>query len=259
MNKKIITTVIFLSVAVLIGLSFYVFKRSDNIDNRLSKKTENIQVDNIDNIESDIENAFYQKFPDWKKEIVKVQIEEKKEGSAFGKMEYRDHEYFWFAITKMNNEWEIVSHSGVNYIGTCQDFMKYNFPQEMTPDCWDNDKNILIDTTNPNLFYEKGFAINDKKEILDSFHTYKQEENKSSYDRFYKDQDLFLIIYKVSGNYFKGSVHIGGNDNYSAPYIFAVKGDDGWNVVFQGQDHPSCDIVDKYNIPEKIYEECFPK
>jgi len=40
-------------------------------------------------------------------------------------------------------------------------------------------------------------------------------------------------------------------------YWIAVKENNQWNRIYRGQDIISCEIVDKYQIPKDIYENCF--
>jgi hypothetical protein len=95
----------------------------------------------------------------------------------------------------------------------------------------------------------------EEMEILSSFADYLKQNSKSDFI-FYKDKELdisFVNIYEDV--YLYGNISFEGS--YSNPYILAVNEEDGWNIVFWGQDHPSCNIIDKYKIPNEIYDVCF--
>ncbi len=95
----------------------------------------------------------------------------------------------------------------------------------------------------------------EKKEILISLLNYLKKNDKDNFI-FYEDKKLGVYsinIYK--DKYLYGNISF--NESHSDPYILALKEKNKWIVVFWGQDHPSCKIIDKYNIPNEIYDACF--
>ncbi len=102
---------------------------------------------------------------------------------------------------------------------------------------------------------ENTLSKNEKEEILTAFLNYLKENDEDDFI-FYKDKQLNIYsvnIYK--DKYLYGSISFKGS--HSNPYILALKEKNRWIVVFWGQDHPSCKIIDKYNIPNEIYDACF--
>jgi len=263
MNKKTITILITVILTTSIVGSFWFFQK--NIDDVIPVEAGVFQGNGMKIIKddskktivvSDIETAFYRKFSNWEKNIANVKIEAVRENSALGRMWYNGSEYVWFASRMINKNWKIIEY-GVSYNGICKNFEKYNFPQDMIPDCWDDSKKELINTVNPALFYAYDFTLKDKNNILESFRNYINNVSVKDDKYIYINKSLFLEIDKNTKKYFKGRVLVGGVENYSAPYILAVKIDGNWRVIFQGQDYPPCNIVDEYNFPKEWYKKCF--
>jgi hypothetical protein len=60
----------------------------------------------------------------------------------------------------------------------------------------------------------------------------------------------------IKDNFARGSVgDLGKGLGYNAYYI-AMKEDNKWNILFEGQDDPSCKTVKENNIPVEIYQQC---
>jgi hypothetical protein len=98
----------------------------------------------------------------------------------------------------------------------------------------------------------------DEKDLNSAFIKYLKNTDKETFD-IYKNKQLYTTIYKIKKNkdnkYIKAVIWIEGQ--YSTPYILAIKNKNAWKVVFNGQDHPPCNIVDKYKIPKEICDVCF--
>jgi hypothetical protein len=211
-------------------------------------------------LEDIIKQALYKKYPNWKSKNfnVMVAVETNQENHAIGRVvfeggQHNSGEAIWFAA-ESNNSWTLTSVSGVGYWGVCQDFKKYKFPADMTPDCWDTEKNILIDTSNPQRFYSDGFTKADKKELIQAFISYRKlYSNKND---VYLNKDLYVKITKNTEGHFKGAMLIGGSENHSAPYFLAAKQNGKWVFVTSGQDDPSCDVIEPYNFPHDIVDKC---
>jgi|GEM_PF-5291724 len=223
-------------------------------------------------LEDIIKEALYKKSPDWKNKNynITVTVETNKENHAIGRFVYdgynitRDGKYHntgeqvWFAA-KSDESWTLTEVSGAGYWGACQNFKKYNFPLDMTPDCWDTEKNILIDTSNPKRFYPDGFAKTDKKELVQAFISFiKKQKNSGKWvPDNYLQKDLYVKVDKKVANYIYGAMLVGGNQNISTPYFLAVKKNSKWIVVHNGQDIPNCSVIDPYKFPYEIIGRCY--
>jgi hypothetical protein len=271
-NKKIPTgigTAIITIIAVTAGV--FVLKcekqqseaqlSSANIIKDNAPKNQQQLPSNADgNIENNIKQAFYNKFPDWKNHALTISVETNQEEHAIGKFVYdngRNDEFskgegVWFAA-KTSDVWVISEISYVGYNGTCQDFKKYNFPSDMIPDCWDNENNIQIETINPERFYVDGITKESKKEITRAFLSYIKT---TSHLAIYVNKDLSLLIIKNTEKYLKGMILINGVENHSMPDFYAAKVGEKWKVVFNGQDYPPCSVIEEYNFPNNIIEKC---
>ncbi|MDO8240575.1 MAG: hypothetical protein Q7T51_01125 [Candidatus Moranbacteria bacterium] len=216
-------------------------------------------------LEGIIRQAIFKKFPEWKVKNYSVTTTvEKNNGShAFGEFAYDNNQSnkyhnaakgIWFAAG-LNDIWTLTSISYAGYNGICQNFKKYNFPADMTPDCWDDEKNVLVDTPNPALFYKDGFIKTDKKELVQAFISY--IKNDPTHSTYYLNNNLYVRINKSAKGYFNGTMLVGGSKNISAPYFLAVRKNGNWKVVFNGQDIPNCDIIEPFNFPSKIINKCY--
>lgn len=158
---------------------------------------------------------------------------------------------FWFA-TKINGQWLITDYGGGGYFGICQNFQQYNFPAEMIPDCWDKEKNILINTANPARFYS-GLTVADKDGLKQYF--IKFMKDKSEYN--YQGEELFVKFDEKIDQYLKGTILVGGSENYSAPQFLAFKVAGKWTIVYYGQENPPCENIAPYNFPVSLVSDCW--
>lgn len=222
-----------------------------------------ISVEPNMSMEEVVKQMIFKKSPGWKMKnySISATVETNQGNHAIGRFIYDNNktvyhskaEGIWFAA-KEGQIWTLVGTSYVGYWGACQDFKKYNFPADMTPDCWDTEKNILIDTTNPKRFYQNGFTKSDKLAIIKSFRDY----YLGFEDRdFYLNKDLYLKIDKNTEEYFKGRILIGKIENHSTPYILAVKENGQWKVLLRSQDIPLCGLVEQYKFPSEIIDKCY--
>lgn len=223
-------------------------------------------------LEDIIRQAIYKKVPDWKirNYDITVTVETDKENHAIGRFIYdgysvvndgRHHdtgEGIWFAA-ESNANWILTGISYVGYWGSCQDFQKYGFPTDMTPDCWDTEKNILVDTAKPQRFYHNGFTKDDKKKLIQAFNSYLEEVSDSGgyVPESYLHNNLYVRFDKLADNFLVGTILIGGSQNISAPYFLATKQNSKWIVVYNGQDIPPCSAIKSYNFPHNIVGECY--
>jgi hypothetical protein len=223
-------------------------------------------------IEDIIKRAIYEKYPDWKNRNynITVTVETNMEDHAIGRFVFdgynivKDGKYhntgeeIWFAA-ESNKSWTLVVTSYPSYWGSCQDFKKYNFSTDMTPDCWDVEKNILINTLNPARFYPKGFVATDKKKLAGAFIAYMQKVKDSGQyaPESYFSKDLYVKADKIVGNYLSGTMLVGGSQNISTPYFLATKQNGKWIVVHNGQDIPICSAIEPYKFPHEIISSCY--
>jgi len=69
-----------------------------------------------------------------------------------------------------------------------------------------------------------------------------------------KTRGLYTLK-KTSGNYAIGDS--GMFPCCGGAFWIAVKEDNQWKKIFEGQESPQCEVVDQYQIPQEIYENCF--
>jgi hypothetical protein len=202
----------------------------------------------VNNTDEEIKDYFLQKYPQFKNKIYNFHIDENLNGYARGtfilddnRLDNKEKGYVFAA--KINSQWNIVHYGFKGYLGICQDFRKYNFPLKMTPDCWDTKQKILINTTNPEKFYN-GLTFEDKENLRIVFLDF--IKNKK-----YEEKEIFINFSKSIDNYLEGIVLIGGVENYSAPHFFAVKSNNIWKIIYYGQEEPM------YNFPLEIIRNCW--
>jgi len=85
-----------------------------------------------------------------------------------------------------------------------------------------------------------------------------------SFDRNYQQQspylkdlgidDAIIHVQKKIGDFVKLNVNFRRTGHYTIAKLISGK----WNEIFSGQDIPSCEIVEKYEIPEEIVSDCYP-
>jgi hypothetical protein len=200
----------------------------------------------------DIKTAFLKKYPNWDKpDFFNVIIETTSPTHAMGQVFWPGNEKHgsWFVV-KINNQWTITDYNGGSYFGICQNFKKYNFPAAITPDCWDEDQKIVINTPDPDRFYN-GLTAEDKTNIILAFLKY--EQNGSNFI----DQNLYVKFDEYIDEYLTGAILLGGTDNYSTPYFLAVKTGNDWKVLYWGQESPPCKNITGYNVPNKMIPSCY--
>ena len=97
----------------------------------------------------------------------------------------------------------------------------------------------------------------EKARVVEAFLNFLKKNDTKAFD-FYKNKQQLDIdsLNLFEDKYLYGNISFTGS--HSDPYILAIKKQSNWIVVFWGQDHPSCEIIDKYNIPNEIYDVCFP-
>jgi hypothetical protein len=250
MNRKKIIFILFISLVISFLFSFFYYINIRD-SYRFIKNNQSGGYSEKKDINEQIKTAFLKKYPNWKNDDFKIVIEEELSNYAMGiiNWEKRKIKSFWLAVKK-DSQWLIISHSGGGYFGVCQDFKKYNFPAEMTPDCWDKEQKILINTPNPNKFYN-GLTIEDKEKIKQAFLDFKKD------DAHFQDKKIYVKFNEILGNYLKGVILIGGIENHSPPHFFAVKNNNNWKVLYYGQEDPFCEDIKGYDFPTEMISSCW--
>ncbi|MEI7621512.1 MAG: hypothetical protein WCJ51_03175 [Candidatus Moraniibacteriota bacterium] len=170
---------------------------------------------------------------------------------------YSDDTYFFAA--KEAGDWNIFDSGLIDYgyQVNCQDINKYNFPKEITPDCWDKDNLFLKPTPNPQRFSSKAISLEEMNDLTASFLNY-SKDIKQSYGKY---NPLHIYISTRLDNIILGNFkYKNGKETYVIEeFTLAIKISGKWKVIFQqknwrdSNDFPSCDVIKKYNIPVKFF------
>lgn len=246
-NKKII---LFIFIAIIfLFVFFYYFNIRNDAD--VIKKDRPSDYFDKKSINKNIKDAFLNKYPNWAKDDFNIVIEEESDNYAMGIISWdkRERKAFWFAAKK-DSQWLIVNYNGGGYFGVCQDFIEYNFPAEITPDCWDEEEKKIINTPNPDRFYN-GLTLSDKEKIKQAFLDFKKD------DAHFQDKEIYVKFNEIIGDYLKGVILIGGIENHSAPYFLAVRNSNNWKVLYYGQEDPFCENIEGYDFPVEMVSGCW--
>lgn len=160
----------------------------------------------------------------------------------------------WFA-RKDSGKWKTFNVGDIGYWGSCQKFWQNDFPQEMIPDCWDTEKNMLVETTNPSRFFADGFTQKDKEEIKKAHLKYSKSKYKDL--NFSDDASISIMVDINSGDYLKGRALSNGVENFSTPFFLAAKVNGIWKVIYDGQEPPHCKDIESYEFPNTIVPTCY--
>ena len=263
MNQKQITCIVTVAMLLIGGVLWYGERQSETgLDTAGVDATESREQQDEKMIE-EIKQGVKEDYP-----YLDV-LEKEKSASLFVEVETLDNsfaigKYFfgqeqsnqsgtWFA-EKIENHWQVFNVSS-NYFGICQKFWQHSFPKELTPDCWDEEKNFLVETSNPTLFFNNDFTVKDKEVIKIAFLEYLNTEAKE-YLSSYKNKTLFVAVDANTQNHMRGRIFFGGTENRSTPFILATKVQGLWKVVYQGQDGPYCETIDIYSFPVDVVPFC---
>lgn len=251
--KSKLLLAIFLIVALSLSLIFFIINSVNQKKSNINSSYPIIMHSKFlaENEEEKIKTVFLEKYSDWKETSFDLTIEKELQNYAIGNILWRKSKgkCFWFA-SKINNQWNIVDYGCGSYFGACKNFKEYNFPSELTPDCWDEDAKALINTPNPDQFYN-GLNLEDKDMIKQAFLDFEKDSNK------FFNKDIYILFNKVVGEYLKATILIGGTDNYSTSQILAVKDNDKWKVLYYGQENPPCKNIELYSFPLEIVSDCW--
>lgn len=236
---------ILLSIVFLFIISFIIYVSFIKEE----VKTELVSDSGMISLDEKIGLAFLSKFPSWSKDDIEIKVVERRDVFARGDILFRKSTDLahWFAV-KSGGKWEIISYD-VDYFGICQDFQKYQFPLEIIPDCWDSEKKIIVNTSNPQLYYY-GLTIDDKEALKKAFLEFVNNDQ-------YSLADLNIKFGRINGEYLQGAILFSGVDNYSASHFFAVKDRGEWKILYYGQENPPCKSIQNYKFPKDMISNCW--
>ena len=86
--------------------------------------------------------------------------------------------------------------------------------------------------------------------------TNKYEESLQRQSSYLKDlgiKDAIVNVEVEKGDFIRFNIGL----RRTGYYIIAKNENGKWNEIFKGQDIPSCELINEYNIPEEIYKECY--
>ena len=66
-----------------------------------------------------------------------------------------------------------------------------------------------------------------------------------------------IKVFAKNGRYIRAMVQSESKELFSYPSFYAYKANDGWKIIFSGQDIPECSAANEYNFPNDIITECF--
>ena len=115
---------------------------------------------------------------------------------------------------------------------SCTEVDPFLFPTSMVPSCLDETMNIVDRSTYDHFGIRTALA--ERTEIA--------------------EEDLDFTIDANTGIHAKGSVK--HKDGVSGAHYLAVKLNDQWMVVFDGQDSPFCEDIAPYNFPVDFVPVC---
>lgn len=260
MDKKQLIFIV-LAVIIIIGLALCYTKQAKN---QPVKNDNQGRVGTMTQMEEEIISGIKKDYPyleTLEKEnnsVLLIKTETAEGDFAIGRYSLSEEKLgssgTWFA-QKNSSGWEVFN-TGYSYYGSCQKFWQHDFPKDLTPDCWDEEKNILVETSNPSRFFNDGFTVKDKEAIKVAFIKYLSAEGQE-YASSYKNKPLFVSVDSNTQDHMKGRVFIGGIENHSTPAILAAKVGGIWKVIYQGQDLPECKTIDPYSFPANIVPSCY--
>ena len=79
-------------------------------------------------------------------------------------------------------------------------------------------------------------------------------QQQSSYLKDLGIDDAIIHVQKKIGDFVKLNVNFRRTGHYTIAKLIDGK----WNEIYSGQDIPSCEIVEKYEIPKEIISDCYP-
>ncbi len=100
----------------------------------------------------------------------------------------------------------------------------------------------------------------DKNKLFNVFLSYLKTNKKDLFDIF-NNKELQLTYYQLKEKngvkYLIAIISFQGQ--HSTPNFLAVNKNNGWQIIFMGQDYASCDILKKYDFPKDMNgsEKCF--
>lgn len=152
--KKLLPVIL---IIVLLGLVFVFYKNasvnSNPQDNQQDSQLSVSQSDNLinvniqenENLQTDLVTAFKQKHPDWDMSTIKLEVDENDGNFIKGKVvpvEAKGGGGIFFAANTTNG-WVIASDG--NGVVFCEDIEPYNFPTNIIPQCYDAQTSTVVE------------------------------------------------------------------------------------------------------------------
>ncbi|MBU0648451.1 hypothetical protein KJ855_04710 [Patescibacteria group bacterium] len=150
-----------------------------------------------------------------------------------------------FLATDIHGDWEIVFEG--NGVFTCQEIEPYNFPTEMTEDCYDP-------STTPNApATPEPTTSNDNDTIAIIKTLFTQEPG---FENVTVD-DITIDIMRTTDQHIKGMVEIAPGGPGNAGGFMASNYLGSWALVWHGNGVYTCDQLAPYNFPPEMQEGCY--
>ena len=98
-----------------------------------------------------------------------------------------------------------------------------------------------------------------KEEETEKEEVSKEEAIKSLFASKYSESasNISITIEKENGNYVRGIVEFGEGGPGQAGGFLAVKTEEGWELVYDGNGAVPCSDIELYDFPTDIIGECF--
>jgi hypothetical protein len=131
----------------------------------------------------------------------------------------------YFIAAKVDHRWMIVYHGQA--APACNPIEAFGFPIDMVPECLDENSNLVVRTAaefDPNLTS----ALAERLGVA--------------------GDEVSYTIVKESGEFVLGYLPNG--------YFLAVHQSDNWEIVYDGQATPQCDLVEPYDFPVEMVPDC---
>jgi hypothetical protein len=66
-----------------------------------------------------------------------------------------------------------------------------------------------------------------------------------------------IEVLEKNGSYISATLYQNGKFAPGTPGFYAFKADDGWKIIFNGQETPLCSEVNALNFPKDMIAECW--
>jgi len=112
------------------------------------------------------------------------------------------------------------------------------------------EKEILVKEKKEEIELEDDEISLDENKIKKAFIKYIGNSSR------YKEENIYVKTDQITDKHFEGSILEKDSENLSSPNLLAVKINDNWEVIYWGQDVPSCTEINKHNFPTSMVNKC---